>query len=410
MQREPFADETVERRQRGDGQRADEKTERGQRHPFDQAAELVHVARAGLRFHRAHAEKQQRFVKRMIDQMIQRRDKGDGRQRRMIRRDENHSRAEAGDDDADVFNRTVRQHDFEVVVRGRIKNPDQRGKRSDDQREQARPGVRRRHEVGIHAQNSVKAEIQRRARQHRHKRARRGDIGARQPEIHRHESGLHAEAEKRKQENRPLHAGAQTRRRRFDRTEIQRTGANREQKKTQRRRERSGFAHRQQKIARTGMAIFLFPRADDEQLAKDGHDFPREQEQHGIARNENQGDGRIKPEHHHGERASRRSLRTLRASDSPPAKIEAGKSTRPVTKMNTAESESIFNVSVAANPGNVHSGWLNSVTRQAARLRLPKSKQSPRGNPATPARCPDATGAQPATAKCPRRTARKKSR
>jgi hypothetical protein len=26
--------------------------------------------------------------------------------------------------------------------------------------------------------------------------------------------------------------------------------------------------------------------------------------------------------------------------------------------MNTAESESIFTVSVAANPGNVHSGWL----------------------------------------------------
>ena len=44
--------------------------------------------------------------------------------------------------------------------------------------------------------------------------------------------------------------------------------------------------------------------------------------------------------------------------NSPPAKMEAGKSTKPVTKMNTAESESIFNVSVAANPGNDQSGWL----------------------------------------------------
>ena len=52
------------------------KAKRGQRHPSDQAAELVHVARAGLIFHRARAEKQQRFVKGVIDKMIQ------GRRRR----------------------------------------------------------------------------------------------------------------------------------------------------------------------------------------------------------------------------------------------------------------------------------------------------------------------------------------
>ena len=51
------------------------KAERGQWHPFDQAAEFVHVARAGLSFHRAYAKKQQRFVKRVIDEMIQSRDK-----------------------------------------------------------------------------------------------------------------------------------------------------------------------------------------------------------------------------------------------------------------------------------------------------------------------------------------------
>ena len=62
LQREPFTDEAIERRQRGDGQRADEKAERGQRHPLVQAAESVHVACAGLRFHRAHAKEQQRFV------------------------------------------------------------------------------------------------------------------------------------------------------------------------------------------------------------------------------------------------------------------------------------------------------------------------------------------------------------
>ena len=93
-------------------------------------------------------------------------------------------------------------------------------------------------------------------------------------------------------------------RRRFDCAEIQRPGTNRKQEKTQRRRKRSRFAHRQQKITRPGMAICLFPRADDEQPAKNGHDFPREQEQDDIARNENQDDGRIKPEHEHRKQAA----------------------------------------------------------------------------------------------------------
>ena len=110
MQRQPFADEAVEGGKSGDGKRADEKAERGQWHAFDQAAELVHVTGAGLGFHRAYPKKQQRFVKRMIDQMIQRGDKCDCRQRRMIRRYEDHSRAEAGNNDPHVFYRTVRQH------------------------------------------------------------------------------------------------------------------------------------------------------------------------------------------------------------------------------------------------------------------------------------------------------------
>ena len=103
LQREPFADETVERRQRRDRERADQEAERGQRHPSDQAAEPVHVARAGLRLHGADAEKQQRLVKRMIDHVVKRRDEGDGRERRMPRGDEHHPRTDSRDDDTDIL-------------------------------------------------------------------------------------------------------------------------------------------------------------------------------------------------------------------------------------------------------------------------------------------------------------------
>ena len=89
----------------------------------------------------------------------------------MIRRDKNHARAKTGGDDADVFNGTVGEHGFEIVFGGRIKNSEQRGNRPDDERDQTRPGVGRRQEIGIDAQNSVEAEIQSCARQHGNKRA-----------------------------------------------------------------------------------------------------------------------------------------------------------------------------------------------------------------------------------------------
>ena len=93
-----------------------------QRHPFDQATELIHVARASFNFHRPHAEKQQRFVKEWLMRSIQSRNERNRRQRRMIRRDKNHSRAKTGDDDADVFDGTVRQHGFEIIVGRCVKN------------------------------------------------------------------------------------------------------------------------------------------------------------------------------------------------------------------------------------------------------------------------------------------------
>ena len=75
--------------------------------------------------------------------MIERRDEGHGRERRMIRGDEHHPRAEAGDDDADIFDGAVRQHRLQIVVGGRVKNPEQRGNGSDDECDQARARLRR---------------------------------------------------------------------------------------------------------------------------------------------------------------------------------------------------------------------------------------------------------------------------
>ena len=58
---EPFADETVQRRQRGNGHRADQKKKRRPAHPFRQSAHFLHVARVRGVQHRARAEEQQRL-------------------------------------------------------------------------------------------------------------------------------------------------------------------------------------------------------------------------------------------------------------------------------------------------------------------------------------------------------------
>ena len=73
----------------------------------------------------------------------------------------------------------------------------------DDERDQAGRARARRQQIGIHAQDAVQAEIQRRAGEHRGECARRGGIGALQPGVHRHEAGFHAEAEEREEKHPP---------------------------------------------------------------------------------------------------------------------------------------------------------------------------------------------------------------
>ena len=59
LKHQPFRGEAVERRQRRDRDRANQEEERRPRHPLDQPAHLLHVARVRRVQHRARAEEQQ---------------------------------------------------------------------------------------------------------------------------------------------------------------------------------------------------------------------------------------------------------------------------------------------------------------------------------------------------------------
>ena len=159
LQREPFAHETVERRQRRYRERASEKASGRPWHSADQSAQLVQIASSSAVVQRSSAEKQQRLIHRMVDHMIKGRDESDPRQRGLFIGCENQSRAEACRHNSNVFDGTVGEHGLEVILDGRVKDSHQRRNRSDDEHNDTCTNHVDRHEIKIHANDSVDSQI-----------------------------------------------------------------------------------------------------------------------------------------------------------------------------------------------------------------------------------------------------------
>ena len=116
LEGEPFGDEPVERRQRGNRHAANEKHEGRLRHAVDQAAETLHVALTGGVEHGAGAKKQQALEQRMIENVKQ---SGGERQSRSERKPfgfERQRKSERGKDDADVLDGAVGEDAFEIAL------------------------------------------------------------------------------------------------------------------------------------------------------------------------------------------------------------------------------------------------------------------------------------------------------
>ena len=68
---QPLADETVERRQRGNRQRTDQKEDRRLGHALDEAAQLFHITRVSRVQNCARAHKQQTLERGVIERVIE---------------------------------------------------------------------------------------------------------------------------------------------------------------------------------------------------------------------------------------------------------------------------------------------------------------------------------------------------
>ena len=139
LKRQPFGDEAVERRQRRNGDAADEEDEGRSGHVVNEAAQMVHVAFAGRRQHGAGAEEQQALEERMVEHVQQARRQGQRRGRRHAERLERQREPESDIDDADVLDRVVGEQALEVVLHQGVDHAEQGGAGADRQNRNAPP-------------------------------------------------------------------------------------------------------------------------------------------------------------------------------------------------------------------------------------------------------------------------------
>lgn len=84
LQDHPLAEVAVERRHHRDGQGRHQEEARGPRHQTDQTAQPVQLPGAGGVVHRTRAEKQEPFVDRVVQHVVQGGDGRQGRQHRQV--------------------------------------------------------------------------------------------------------------------------------------------------------------------------------------------------------------------------------------------------------------------------------------------------------------------------------------
>ena len=111
-----LADEAVQRRQPADGDRADEKAQRGPRHRLGQAAESIDLAGAGGMHHRPGAEEQKRLEQGVVPDVQQGPAQAQDDPIAALERPADQRQAEAHHDDADVLDAVVRQQPLQVVL------------------------------------------------------------------------------------------------------------------------------------------------------------------------------------------------------------------------------------------------------------------------------------------------------
>ena len=195
LEGQPFGDEAVERRQRGDRDAADQEGEAGERHAVDQPAQVLHVALAGGRQHGAGAEEQQALEQHVVEDVEQRRGQRQRRRPAHAVGLKRHGEAEADEDDADILDRVVGEQALEVVLHQGVEHAHDRGDAAQREDHHGRPPAGRAEQVEHDAHEAVDRDLGHDPAHQRRDVAGCRRMGQRQPDMERHQPGLGAGAE-----------------------------------------------------------------------------------------------------------------------------------------------------------------------------------------------------------------------
>ncbi len=215
---------------------------------------------------------------------------------------EHERRAEAHHDDADVFHAVIGQQAFQVMFLKRVQNAHYRGDHAHGKNHGSGPQRGRPVEVEEHARHAVDAGLDHNSRHQRRDIAGRHRVGVRQPDVERHDAGLHAEAGEEQQEHRALRARRKLGREQMEAAKIRAAGEGGQQQECRENHGAAGVRHDQVHHRRApGFGLLVFERHQ----AKGGerHHFPGGQEEERVARCEYQGEAQQQDVIEKGERS-----------------------------------------------------------------------------------------------------------
>ena len=196
-------------------------------------------------------------------------------------------RAQAHENDADVFDAVIGEQPLEVVFHQRVEHAEHGGNRADGEHGHAPPVRRRAEEIEEHARHAVDAGLDEHAGHERGDVARRDRVRRRQPDVQRHDARLDAEADEEKQKRRVALVG-----RHFVAKGVKRVkavAARRLEQQQETKNEAARADVRHDEVKHAGVArLFLFVLEAHEAVGRQRHDFPGDEEKEGVVGEEHQ--------------------------------------------------------------------------------------------------------------------------
>ena len=138
----------------------------------------------------AGPEKQQTLEEGVVEHVKQRRREGERRRELQAVGLEGQRKAEADEDDADIFDRAVGEQALEILFHHGVEDPHDGGDAAEEEHDHARRPGRRSQQIEDDANEAVDRDLGHDAAHQRRNVAWRRGMSERQPDMQRHKAGL----------------------------------------------------------------------------------------------------------------------------------------------------------------------------------------------------------------------------